>query len=250
MNVQKYGLALGLRKTVDMPGTGFSRVVEDPSTQNILDQGPVLLVLTHNYGLEAKAAIAGLPESPSQDYFRDVTILSQPIPKDDPMRESALFLYNTQTEPPTRLLPKIRRFFKPPRKIDQGKVASLNAIALRTAGEKIGSGGLVVICPEGTREKYAKWHTGIGAVLKVAKRTLRAKGLEGYIIFCNVASIGLTSFLTDKTPTLPHGLNPYKNVFVRYSAPIPISDIDTELPREDLVSQIENKYKEWIDSPR
>ena len=244
-NVKEYGFALGVAKAIDSSGGKLIKVKGSEQTQEVLNKEPVLLLVPHNYGYEVFSAIGGLPENSKAENFRMVKLLSEAAEETSWLKNHVIPLYNVSLEKPKRFLTKINRWIQPPKEIDKVQATQLNARSLRSAGEIVANGGLVTVCPEGTRSKNEKWQNGVAAVVKVAKNQLAFKNKEGYIVMCDVGGVSLKNYLIDRASNYLTKLSPYKNIKVKYSEPIPMSEINTDLPGDEIVNQLENRYKNW-----
>lgn len=244
--VKRYGMPLGILKSIEAFNGKIERVIDSPGTQEVLNKDPVLLIMTHNYGYEVVSAIGGLPENSGVKEFREVKLVSEAPLKPNWLSKYILPLYNVSKEEPQGLARKINRKINPPMEIDQVKAVGLNAATLRDAGERIGKGELILICPEGTREKDGRWQNGVAAVLKIAKRTLSKENREGYVVMTSVEGFSIKNFIIDKISNYFPKLSPFRNIKVRYSEPVPISTISTDVSGDEIVKNLEDRYNDWL----
>jgi hypothetical protein len=232
------GLALGIRMALSIHSDHLTRSVEGAATQDVLNNKPVILLVPHNYSNEVLAAIAGIPSSEETSRFRDVKLLSEASPNKSWFDQYTLPLFNVDR----RDMPFVKhlsRAIHPKIPIPTEEATFANFKSLRQAAEIVAGNGLVVLCPEGTKNKDGHWEPGVSALVKLAQRYLSKNGNgEGYIVMCDVQGIGLVNHLTG---------NAFKKVSVRYSEPIPLSDIktDDEISGEEIALGLEKRYRSW-----
>jgi hypothetical protein len=230
--VGRKGFAQGIITAIETHGGHLIKITEEESTQEVLDNQPVILLLTHNYSYEVLAAIGGLPESKSETKFRNVKLIAEAASEESWLDEHTI---------------PVSRAVQPKERIDKAKATHLNFSSLMKAASLVSEGGMVVMCPEGTRSKEDHWQNGVAALIKATKHKLSKENTNGFIVMCDVRGIDLSSYIADKASKYIPSLTPYKNVTVRYSQPIPLSDIEVEnKSAEDITSSIESRYSKFV----
>jgi len=239
--VQGRGLVMGVKAAIDRCG-GRLRVIKEGRTQEVLEDHPVILLLTHNFSYEVFAALAALPES--RNWSRqDVKLLVEQAQESSWFDSYTAPLFNVDAEPKD-ILRFISRKINPRPKVDRGEAAYKNAASLLAASKHVAEGGMIVMCPEGTRKKDDSWQSGIASLLKMTKKKLF--GSDGYVVFCDVSGINLLSFISDKASKYTNLGSPYKNVTVKYSEPISLNDINVDgKSAEEITSDIEGRFRLW-----
>jgi hypothetical protein len=240
------GFASGIRSAIEIHGGRLTKIVNSEYTQDVIDNEPTMLLVTHNFSYEVIAAIGGLPDSNKVGRFRDVKLISEAPSETSWFDSYTIPLYNVD-EGRRKLTQQISRMVNPKKELLKKEATFANFHSLMKASEFVADGGLVVMCPEGTRNKEDRWQKGVAALVKVTQRYLDQKNKNGYIIMCDVQGISLLDYIADKASNILPVRSPYKDVVLNYSQPIPITEIQTEgKSGEDISLQLENLYKHWI----
>jgi len=211
-------------------------------TDAVFQDRPALVLVTHGYYPEVFAALGGLPKQ-NNSFTRNVKLIAQGSPERTWLTEHILPVW------PHRLESDDRTFWRNlyarlegRRMTPKEEARRRNTETIRTASRCIADGSIVVMCPEGTRDKSALWQSGAGRIVKETKVLLREK--EGYVIFCSVAGASFTTWVGDKLL----GISPYRHITARYSEPIPLSALDKNglLSNRELSRYIEAEYRKWL----
>jgi len=241
--VSGLGFAEGIASAIKIHGGQIERILND-TTQDTINHKPVILLVTHNYQAEVWAALGGLPDPKLGKNFREVRQIAQAAPEGSWLNQHTFPLYNVD-EKSKKLRQKVSRAIQPRETIENTQATIKNFQSLMQAAKYVANDGLVIMCPEGTRDKNDKWQTGVAALIKAAKSKLGDK--DGYIIMADVSGIDLRNWIKDKASKYIPSLSPFSKTKVRYSDPIPLSEIDTSqgVDGVTITQQVENKYRDW-----
>jgi len=248
-NIPEKGIACGTRDAIQQAGGVIRRVV-DANTQAVLNDGPTILLVTHKYAYDMLAAVAGLPEPRSQGVFRDVKLIAEAAPPGTWLENYVLPLYNVTAE--ERSLSQKLNGLRGKRqrlRLETGEATSRNFLTMTTAANHVVNDGIVVLCPEGIGKKDGPWQKGAGGLIKLTKDRLATSSKKGFVVMCDVQGINVIDFLSDKLSRKAPALHPFRNVNIRYSEPILLSDIPSEgWNIMGITRDIENRYREWLNN--
>ena len=238
------GISKGIRKALEERGAHISSHFESPETDKILheEKCPVILVTTHSSLAEPLAVLSSL--SDGDKARNDISaVVADGMPQYPNLDKYFLPLYNTAPtkgfRPDTTLFKSLggRALF-----IEKENATDLNIRTLETAGENMKAGNLIFISPEGNQPKDSAWSpAGIG-------RLLANIGLNsgGVVIFADAQGADMIEMAKLMNPF--SSPKPFKDVKVRFSAPMSIDTIIGEggNKKTTITANLNKQYGEWV----
>ena len=231
--ISKYGVVLAVRKLVKKCNTKIE-VKSNKEINKVLKKFSGIVVANHPSGADVFAILSAIKNR--KDVFLIATSsLEKMITKLD---KHLIPVYISNREVKTlegRIKAKIFDWFNKTPKYELGEEHQKNIKSMEIAIEKINSGGLVIIFPDGGDKKHG-WFNGIGHLIHGIKNKEKSFVIRAYIE--GTSNWDYLRLL----PLIGKFLPKFK---VSFANPLRVDKIKMDCPKK-TTTELENNYWNWI----